>query len=202
MSEVAQTKLLVGLIGAGIQRSLTPAMHEEEARHHGLRLHYQPIDLDRTSQGAEALPALLAAMRTIGFAGVQRHLPVQAGDPAAARRAARRSARDGRGEYRRPARRQAHRPQHRRLGLEQRAFRRQLPGADLHQRRTARRRRCRLGDRARRAQAAGDAPRLRHRRCGRWTRGRACRRSRRALRREPRHWRRRRCSSTGKARPE
>ncbi|MEO8806504.1 MAG: shikimate dehydrogenase, partial [Burkholderiaceae bacterium] len=31
-------KSLVGLIGSGIQRSLTPAMHEEEARHHGLRL--------------------------------------------------------------------------------------------------------------------------------------------------------------------
>ena len=40
-------KLLVGLIGAGIQLSLTPAMQEEEARCHGLRLHYQLIDLDR-----------------------------------------------------------------------------------------------------------------------------------------------------------
>jgi shikimate dehydrogenase len=66
---MSDTKLLVGLIGAGIQRSLTPAMHEEEAAHHGLRLHYQLIDLDRTSQGVEVLPSLLAAMRTIGFAG-------------------------------------------------------------------------------------------------------------------------------------
>jgi shikimate 5-dehydrogenase len=41
-------KLLLGLIGAGIQRSLTPAMQEEEARQHGLRLHYQLIDLDQT----------------------------------------------------------------------------------------------------------------------------------------------------------
>jgi shikimate dehydrogenase len=32
-------KLLCGLIGAGIQRSLTPAMQEEEARAQGLRLH-------------------------------------------------------------------------------------------------------------------------------------------------------------------
>ncbi len=48
--------LLVGLIGAGIQGSLTPSMQEEEARHHGLRLHYQLIDLDRTDSGAEALP--------------------------------------------------------------------------------------------------------------------------------------------------
>ena len=47
-------KVLLGLIGAGIQRSLTPLMHEEEARHHGLRLHYQLIDLDRSGSGVEA----------------------------------------------------------------------------------------------------------------------------------------------------
>ena len=52
-------KVLVGLIGAGIQRSLTPAMHEEEAAAHGLRLHYQLIDLDRRGQGPGALPGLL-----------------------------------------------------------------------------------------------------------------------------------------------
>ena len=44
-------KLLVGLIGAGIQRSLTPAMHEEEARCQGLALHYQLIDLDAAGVG-------------------------------------------------------------------------------------------------------------------------------------------------------
>ena len=62
-------RLLIGLIGAGIGRSLTPAMHEEEARHHGLTLYDQLIDLDRTQAGAEVLPSLLRAMRTIGFAG-------------------------------------------------------------------------------------------------------------------------------------
>jgi shikimate dehydrogenase len=46
----------VGLIGAGIQRSLTPAMQEAEARAQGLRLHYQLIDLDRRGLGPEALP--------------------------------------------------------------------------------------------------------------------------------------------------
>jgi shikimate dehydrogenase len=44
-------------------------MHEEEARHHGLTLYDQLIDLDRTKAGAEVLPPLLRAMRTIGFAG-------------------------------------------------------------------------------------------------------------------------------------
>ncbi len=68
-------KVLVGLIGAGIQRSLTPAMHEEEARHHGLRLHYQIIDLDRTGAGVEALPGLIQAVRTMGFAGLNITYP-------------------------------------------------------------------------------------------------------------------------------
>lgn len=68
-------KVLVGLIGAGIQRSLTPAMHEEEARHHGLRLHYQLIDLDRTGSGVETLPGLIQAVRTMGFAGLNITYP-------------------------------------------------------------------------------------------------------------------------------
>ena len=47
-------KLLLGLIGAGIQRSMSPALHEEEGRHHGLRVHYQLIDL--YGAGNDALP--------------------------------------------------------------------------------------------------------------------------------------------------
>jgi shikimate dehydrogenase len=67
--------LLLGLIGAGIQRSLTPAMHEAEGAAQGLRLHYQLIDLDRTGQGVEALPGLLQAARTMGFAGLNITYP-------------------------------------------------------------------------------------------------------------------------------
>ncbi|MDP3758905.1 MAG: shikimate dehydrogenase [Ramlibacter sp.] len=72
---MAETKLLVGLIGAGIQLSLTPAMQEEEARHHGLRLHYQLIDLDRTPGSLAQLPALLTAARIMGFAGLNITYP-------------------------------------------------------------------------------------------------------------------------------
>jgi shikimate dehydrogenase len=68
-------KALVGLIGSGIQRSLTPAMHEEEARHHGLRLHYQLIDLDVTGATVAALPTLISAVRTMGFAGLNITYP-------------------------------------------------------------------------------------------------------------------------------
>ena len=35
---MAKSKFLVGLIGEGIQESLSPALHEEEAKNHGLNL--------------------------------------------------------------------------------------------------------------------------------------------------------------------
>ena len=69
MSSTSSRKVLIGLIGAGIQKSLSPALHEEEARHHGMRLHYQLIDLDRSASSAEHLPTLLSAARIMGYAG-------------------------------------------------------------------------------------------------------------------------------------
>lgn len=68
-------KILLGLIGAGIQRSLSPALHEEEGRHHGLRVHYQLIDLDAAGAGVEMLPELVRAARVIGFAGLNITYP-------------------------------------------------------------------------------------------------------------------------------
>ncbi len=68
-------KLLAGLIGAGIQQSLTPAMQEEEARQHGLRLHYQLIDLDRTPGSLQHLPALQQAARIMGCCGLNITFP-------------------------------------------------------------------------------------------------------------------------------
>lgn len=67
--------MLLGLIGAGIQRSLSPALHEEEARHHGLRVHYQLIDLDAAGVGVELLPELMRAVRVIRFAGLNITYP-------------------------------------------------------------------------------------------------------------------------------
>jgi shikimate dehydrogenase len=66
---------LCGLIGAGIQRSLSPALQQEEARHHGIRLHYQLIDLDASSRGAAALPILIEAARIMRFAGLNITYP-------------------------------------------------------------------------------------------------------------------------------
>jgi shikimate dehydrogenase len=68
-------KILVGLIGAGIQRSLSPALQEEEARHHGLRLHYQLIDLDEMGVGPDMLPDLVRVARVMGFAGLNITFP-------------------------------------------------------------------------------------------------------------------------------
>ncbi len=68
-------KLLLGLIGSGIQQSLTPAMQEQEARAQGLRAHYQLIDLDVTGSTAAQLPVLLQAARLMGFAGLNITFP-------------------------------------------------------------------------------------------------------------------------------
>ena len=62
--------MLLGLIGSGIQASLTPAMHEREAAEHGLTCLYQLIDLDEPGRGLEALGDLLAAAERVGFAGL------------------------------------------------------------------------------------------------------------------------------------
>src|SRR3989338_1546837 len=67
--------ILCGLIGAGIQRSLSPALQEEEARHHDIRMHYQLIDLDRAGAGVAALPGLITAARIMGFAGLNVTYP-------------------------------------------------------------------------------------------------------------------------------
>lgn len=75
MTTTPNRKVLLGLIGSGIQRSLTPAMQEQEAAHHGLRLHYQLIDLDLSGGSAEDLPLLLQAARMMGYAGLNITYP-------------------------------------------------------------------------------------------------------------------------------
>jgi len=67
--------MLAGLIGAGIGRSLTPAMQEEEAGHHGIRLHYQLIDVHDPAASNPLLPTLLAAARAMGFSGLNITYP-------------------------------------------------------------------------------------------------------------------------------
>jgi shikimate dehydrogenase len=66
---------LAGLIGAGIQASRTPALHEREGAEQGLRLVYRLIDLDTLGVGAQALPELLTAAERMGFAGLNITYP-------------------------------------------------------------------------------------------------------------------------------
>jgi shikimate dehydrogenase len=65
-----QPSFLIGLVGAGIQLSRTPAMHEQEATELGLRYTYKLVDLDRLSLGAEALGEILTAAERMGFDGL------------------------------------------------------------------------------------------------------------------------------------
>ncbi len=62
--------VLLGLIGAGIAASLTPAMHEREGDEQGLRLQYKRIDLSRLGLEAGNLPELLQAAERMGFDGL------------------------------------------------------------------------------------------------------------------------------------
>ena len=61
---------LIGLIGAGIQASRSPALHEAEGAAQGVRYLYKLIDLEVLGLGAEALPELLTAAERMGFAGL------------------------------------------------------------------------------------------------------------------------------------
>ena len=66
---------LCGLIGAGIQLSRSPALHEREADEQGLRYIYKLIDLDKLGVGVEALPELLNGAKQMGFAGLNITYP-------------------------------------------------------------------------------------------------------------------------------
>jgi shikimate dehydrogenase len=62
--------LLLGLIGAGIQASRAPALHQREAAAQGLRCIYKLIDIERLELGTGALADLLTAAERTGFDGL------------------------------------------------------------------------------------------------------------------------------------
>lgn len=67
--------LRVGLVGAGIAASRTPAMHVNEGRAQGLAYRYDLIDTDVLGIGPTDLPALLDRLKAEGFAGVNVTYP-------------------------------------------------------------------------------------------------------------------------------
>lgn len=62
--------VLVGLVGAGIQASRTPRLHEREGAEQGLRYVYKLIDLEVLGLDVNALPEILLAAERLGFAGL------------------------------------------------------------------------------------------------------------------------------------
>lgn len=64
------TRVLAGLIGAGIQKSLTPALHMREGAEQGFDYQYELLDLDHIPGGTVALATTLRSAQERGFAGV------------------------------------------------------------------------------------------------------------------------------------
>ncbi len=60
----------VGLIGSGIGKSRTPALHVREGRINGIEYRYDLIDLTELGVGIEALPGLIDKAEREGFAGL------------------------------------------------------------------------------------------------------------------------------------
>ncbi|MCR5859942.1 shikimate dehydrogenase [Mesorhizobium sp. J428] len=73
----ARPRIKVGLIGAEIQASKSPALHEREAAFHGFDYSHELIDLAVHNCGAEALPLILREVEDKGFAGVNITFPVK-----------------------------------------------------------------------------------------------------------------------------
>ncbi|WP_434562194.1 shikimate dehydrogenase [Pseudomonas sp. R1-6] len=67
--------VLAGLIGAGIQASRTPALHEREGDAQGMRYLYRLIDLDALKLDSSALPDLLMAAERMDFTGLNITFP-------------------------------------------------------------------------------------------------------------------------------
>jgi shikimate dehydrogenase len=64
------TTYLTGLIGKGIGRSKSPALHQQEADALGLRCLYQLLDLTVLGLSVADLPRLLSSAELTGFAGL------------------------------------------------------------------------------------------------------------------------------------
>ena len=68
-------RILAGLIGAGIQASRTPTLHEQEGDAQGLRYLYRLIDLEPLHLDINALPDLLQAAELMHFTGLNITYP-------------------------------------------------------------------------------------------------------------------------------
>lgn len=70
MADTLVKPLMAGLIGTGIQASLTPAMHMEEGARQGFPYAYELIDLAARNLSTDALSTLLDDAQARGFCGL------------------------------------------------------------------------------------------------------------------------------------
>jgi shikimate dehydrogenase len=76
-ADAAKSGVRTGLIGASINASLSPALHEREGGLLGLGTSYRRIDLDALDLGPEDLGDILAACQAAGLRGVNVTHPVK-----------------------------------------------------------------------------------------------------------------------------
>jgi shikimate dehydrogenase len=67
---MGETDCQVGLIGAGIEASLSPALHEREAAALGIDYAYELLDIDDLGVAPEAVGELVGRARRAGFRGL------------------------------------------------------------------------------------------------------------------------------------
>lgn len=70
LTTTPEPSFVLGLVGAGIGGSLTPAMQEREGRESGCSLAYRLIDAERLGFDADDLPEVLEWARRLGFDGL------------------------------------------------------------------------------------------------------------------------------------
>jgi shikimate dehydrogenase len=70
ITSAADRTFVLGLVGAGIGASLTPAMQEREGRANGLSLTYRRVDSERLGLSPDDLPELLDWTQRLGFDGL------------------------------------------------------------------------------------------------------------------------------------
>ena len=67
--------ILAGLVGAGVQASRAPRLHEEEGARQGLHYMYKLIDLDLLGLTPAALPEIVTGAERLGFSGLNITYP-------------------------------------------------------------------------------------------------------------------------------
>ncbi|MGB0904048.1 MAG: shikimate dehydrogenase, partial [Mangrovicoccus sp.] len=73
-NDLSCTTFLLGLIGRGIEKSRTPALHEAEADRQNLRCIYKILDVDKMPEGT-SLAQILESAELMGFAGCNITFP-------------------------------------------------------------------------------------------------------------------------------